>query len=80
MRKEAKKMDLEELWLRLRHWVHFDTMENEADAEETLEGMREQHIMVRMRVHTNKEGKTEYVLYVKDADRDLARYYTGWRF
>jgi hypothetical protein len=73
-------MDWGELWLRLRHWVRFDTMENEADAEETLEDMREQHIMVRLRVHTNKEGKTEYILYVKDADRDLARYYSGWRF
>jgi hypothetical protein len=55
-------------------------MENKADAEETLEGMSEQHIMVRMRVHTTQEGKTEYILYVKDDDRDLARYYTGWRF
>ena len=27
----------------------------------------------------NKEGKEEYVLYVKQADRDYARYCTGWR-
>ena len=27
----------------------------------------------------NKEGKEELVLYVKQADRDYARYCTGWR-
>lgn len=69
-----------ELWLQMCHWVRFDVMEDKASAEELVEDMQKQHIPIRMRVRTEKSGETKYVLYVKDADRDLARYYTGWRF
>ena len=33
----------------------------------------------KVRTMKNKEGKEELVLYVKQADRDYARYCTGWR-
>ncbi len=69
-----------EFWLRLCHWIPFDTMEDEASAEETVEDLGKVGISLHLRTRKNKEGKTEYALYVKDADRDLARYYTGWRF
>jgi phosphatidylethanolamine-binding protein (PEBP) family uncharacterized protein len=69
-----------EIWLRLCHWIEFDVMEDEASAQETLDDMRKQGIFIQLRERKNKNGKTEYVLYVKDSDRDLARYYTGWRY
>lgn len=69
-----------ELWMRLCHWVPFDTVEDEASAQDTIEDLRRVDVALRLRTRKNKEGKTEYVLYVRDADRDLARYYTGWRF
>lgn len=71
---------LTELWLRLCHWTQFDVMEDEASAEEMAESLQKTNIPLKLRARTGKEGKTEYVLYVRDADRDLARYYTGWRF
>lgn len=69
-----------ELWMRLCHWVPFDTVEDEASAQDTIEDLRRVDVALRLRTRKNKEGKAEYVLYVRDADRDLARYYTGWRF
>lgn len=69
-----------ELWLRICHWLPFDTMEDRPSAEEVIEDLAKTGISLRLRTRKNKEGKTEYVLYVRDADRDLARYYTGWRF
>ena len=30
-------------------------------------------------LYTSKEGREQFLLYVKQADRDYARYCTGWR-
>ena len=33
----------------------------------------------KVRQVTDKEGREQFLLYVKQADRDYARYCTGWR-
>ena len=44
-----------------------------------LELLQRQSLPTKVRTMKNKEGKEELVLYVKQADRDYARYCTGWR-
>lgn len=67
-------------WLMLCHWIEFDKMEDAAAAKEAAEDLAELKIQVKLRERRAANGAVEYVIYVKDADRDLARYYTGWRF
>ena len=66
-------------WLMLCHWVKFDTDTDEQNIDDTIEILSKVQLPYKVRTRRNKEGQTEYVLYVKDADRDYARYATGWR-
>ena len=66
-------------WLFLCHWVEFDTSEQEQDIDDAVEVLGRAGLPYKVRSRTNKEGREEYVLYVKNADRDYARYCTGWR-
>ena len=56
-------------WLFLCHWVEFDTIETLTRAG----------LPYKSRTRRSKAGGEELVLYVKNADRDYARYCTGWR-
>ena len=66
-------------WLFLCHWVEFDTSEQEQDIDDVIEVLGRAGLPYKVRSRTSKEGREEYVLYVKNADRDYARYCTGWR-
>lgn len=66
-------------WLFLCHWVEFDTSEQEQDIDDAIEVLGRAGLPYKVRSRTSKEGREEYVLYVKNADRDYARYCTGWR-
>ena len=66
-------------WLFLCHWVEFDTSEQEQDIDDAIEVLGRAGLPYKVRSRTNREGREEYVLYVKNADRDYARYCTGWR-
>ena len=69
---------LAKFWLFATHWTELDTFDNEALNDE-IELLHRQNLPTKVRERTNKEGKEELVLYVKQADRDYARYCTGWR-
>ncbi len=66
-------------WLFLCHWVEFDTSEQEQDIDDAIEVLGRAGLPYKVRSRANREGREEYVLYVKNADRDYARYCTGWR-
>ena len=66
-------------WLFLCHWVEFDTFETEEDLNDTLETLGRAGLPYKARTRRTREGTEELVLYVKNADRDYARYCTGWR-
>lgn len=66
-------------WLFLCHWVEFDTFETEEDLNDTLETLGRAGLPYKIRTRRTREGTEELVLYVKNADRDYARYCTGWR-
>ena len=66
------------LWMLMFHWVQFDVQDDAAEAEETVKDLAAHGVQARLRARTAKSGGTEYVLYVRDADRDLARHITGW--
>ena len=57
----------------------WNTFDNEEELNDELELLQRQSLPTKVRQMKNKEGKEEYVLYVKQADRDYARYCTGWR-
>ncbi len=66
-------------WLMLCHWVRFDRSENRQEIEDEVELLARQNLPYKIRTVKNKAGRTEHVLYVQEADRDYARYCTGWR-
>ena len=66
-------------WLFLCHWVEFDTFEDEESIDDTVEVLSRAGLPYKVRSRRGKAGGEEYVLYVKNADRDYARYCTGWR-
>ena len=79
-RKETPYMEpLIKFWLFLCHWVEFDTFETEEDLNDTLETLGRAGLPYKTRTRRTREGTEELVLYVKNADRDYARYCTGWR-
>ena len=61
------------------HWTELDVFETEEELNDEIELLHRQNLPTKVRERTNKEGKEELVLYVKQADRDYARYCTGWR-
>ena len=54
---------LVKFWLFCTHWIE----------------LHRQNLPTKVRERAKKEGGSELVLYVKQADRDYARYCTGWR-
>lgn len=70
---------LAKFWLFATHWTELDVFETEEELNDEIELLHRQNLLTKVRERTNKEGKEELVLYVKQADRDYARYCTGWR-
>lgn len=70
---------LAKFWLFATHWTELDVFETEEELNDEIELLHRQNLPTKVRKRTNKEGKEELVLYVKQADRDYARYCTGWR-
>lgn len=70
---------LAKFWLFATHWTELDVFETEEELNDEIELLRRQNLPTKVRERTNKEGKEELVLYVKQADSDYARYCTGWR-
>ena len=70
---------LAKFWLFATHWTELDTFETEEELNDEVELLRRQNLPTKVRQRTGKDGKEELVLYVKQADRDYARYCTGWR-
>ena len=70
---------LAKFWLFATHWTELDVFETEEELNDEIEPLHRQNLPTKVRERTNKEGKEELVLYVKQADRDYARYCTGWR-
>ena len=70
---------LAKFWLFATHWTELDVFETEEELNDEIELLHRQNLPTKVRERTNKEGKEELVLSVKQADRDYARYCTGWR-
>ena len=70
---------LAKFWLFATHWTELDVFETEEELNDEIELLHRQNLPTKVRERTNKEGKEELVLYVKQADRDYARYCTGSR-
>ena len=70
---------LAKFWLFATHWTELDVFETEEELNDEIELLHRQNLPTKVSERTNKEGKEELVLYVKQADRDYARYCTGWR-
>jgi len=70
---------LAKFWLFATHWTELDVFETEEELNDEIELLHRQNLPTKVRERINKEGKEELVLYVKQADRDYARYCTGWR-
>ena len=70
---------LAKFWLFATHWTELDVFETEEELNDEIELLHRQNLPTKVRERTNKEGREELVLYVKQADRDYARYCTGWR-
>ena len=70
---------LAKFWLFATHWTELDVFVNEDELKDEMELLHRQNLPTKVRERTNKAGKEELVLYVKQADRDYARYCTGWR-
>ena len=70
---------LAKFWLFATHWTRLDTFDNEDELNDELELLQRQSLPTKVRTMKNKEGKEELVLYVKQADRDYARYCTARR-
>ena len=70
---------LAKFWLFATHWTELDVFETEEELNDEIELLHRQNLPTKVRERTNKEGKEELVLYVKQADRDYARYCAGWR-
>lgn len=71
--------ELIKFWLFCCHWIELDAFDTSEELEDERELLVRQSLPTKVRVRTKKGGGDEYVLYVKQADRDYARYCTGWR-
>ena len=70
---------LVKFWLFATHWIELDTFDTEEELNDEMELLHRQNQPTKVRQRTKKDGGEELVLYVKQADRDYARYCTGWR-
>ena len=60
---------LVKFWLFATHWTELDTFDTEEELRDEMELLHRQNLPTKVRQRT----------YVKQADRDYARYCTGWR-
>ena len=67
---------LVKFWLFATHWTELDTFDTEEDLNDEIELLHRQNLPTKVRQRTKKDGGEELVLYVKQADRDYARYCT----
>ena len=67
-----RKLDLERTSCKILALCH--PLDNDE-----IELLHRQNLPTKVRQRTKKDGGEELVLYVKQADRDYARYCTGWR-
>ncbi len=79
-----RKLDLERTSCKILALCHpldpeLDTFDNEEELNDEIELLHRQNLPTKVRQRTKKDGDEELVLYVKQADRDYARYCTGWR-
>ena len=78
-----RKLDLERTSCKILALCHPLDRTGHLDTEEELndeiELLHRQNLPTKVRQRTKKDGGEELVLYVKQADRDYARYCTGWR-
>lgn len=78
-----RKLDLERTSCKIlalcHHWTELDTFDTEEELNDEIELLHRQNLPTKVRQRTRKDGGEELVLYVKQADRDYARYCTGWR-
>ena len=86
---------LANIWLFATHWTKLDAFDTEEELNDELELLHDltdfggqglalellqrQSLPTKVRQVTDKEGREQFLLYVKQADRDYARYCTGWR-
>jgi len=70
---------LSKFWLFCTHWIQLDVFDNEEELDDERELLVRQALPTKVRTHTKKDGTQEFILYVKQADRDYARHCTGWR-
>ena len=70
---------LVKFWLFATHWIELDTFDTEEELNDEIELLHRQNLPTKVRQRTKTDGGEELVLYVKQADRDYARYCTGWR-
>ena len=61
------------------YWTKLDAFDTEEELNDELELLQRQSLPTKVRQVTDKEGREQFLLYVKQADRDYARYCTGWR-
>ena len=64
---------LVKFWLFCTHWIELDTFDNEEELRDEVELLHRQNLPTKVRERAKKEGGSELVLYVKQADRDYAR-------
>ena len=75
----AFTVDLTESLLLGQKNVVLDAFDTEEELNDELELLQRQSLPTKVRQVTDKEGREQFLLYVKQADRDYARYCTGWR-
>ena len=73
------KNDLTKKWHFNSQWTKLDAFDTEEELNDELELLQRQSLPTKVRQVTDKEGRERFLLYVKQADRDYARYCTGWR-
>lgn len=73
------KETLINFWFFCTNWIKLDVFDNEDDLNDEIEILHRQNLPTKVHTRQNKQGADEFVLYVKQADRDYARYCTGWR-
>ena len=75
-----RKLDLERTSCKILALCHpLDGADTEEELNDEIELLHRQNLPTKVRQRTKKDGGEELVLYVKQADRDYARYCTGWR-
>ena len=73
------KNALANIWLVASQRTKRDAVDTEEEQNGEMGLLQRQSLPTKVRQVTDKEGREQFLLYVKQADRDYARYCTGWR-